>query len=344
MLVKLDLDRFQTVHTRTAEHLDQHDELNERLRLVFSALRELPDLMPQTVQKAFSGHTFPLLQAEDELRSCIALAHIGFYQYAIAGLRWVLELGVLSVYWDRADNAEREIQKWLASAANTPPKRGILIGLMEIPNVARYCEQTKLREDFDTLYGELSNYQHIKGVRYSSHHHTPGTSVQFNADALEAWIELAFRVVCIVTTVHLLKYPVGLQDTPVDQKFGINPPMGGFLNPWQADELRSLFEAEELAKLQAISDGDPDAQALAQAFQGRPDITEDQLEEQFLRADQRLIELQGFRAWLRTELQGHSSDHSDGESERNFQMRVDKLEAWAVERGWIEYGRRGPSR
>ena len=289
MLTRLDLDGFRTIRVRTAEHLDHHDELNQRLQVTFSAFRELQDLIPQTLQKAFSGHTFPFSQAEDELRNCVALAHIGFYQHAIAGLRWVLELGLLSIYWDRTDNAEHEIQEWLASEANTPSKRNIVAGLLEIPNVVRHCEQSTLRQDLEAAYGELSNYQHVKGVRYSSRHHTPGTSVQFNAGAFERWVELAFTVVRLVTTVHLLKYPVALQDTPVDQKFGINGPMGGFLNPWQADQLRSLFEADDLAMLQAISDADPEARPRAEEFRHRPDITQEQLEQQFFGEDQFLI-------------------------------------------------------
>ncbi len=311
---------------------------------MFRAFRELQDLIPQTLQKAFSGHTFPLLQAQDELRNCVALAHIGFYQHAIVGLRWVLELGVLSVYWDRTNTAERDIQEWLASDADTPFKRHIVDGLMGIPNVARYCEQSSFRVDLETLYGELSNYQHVKGMRYSSHHHTPlGSSVRFSEDAFERWIELAFEVVRLVTTVHLLKYPVALQDMPVDQKFGLNGPMGGFLNPCQANELRSLFEAEELTELQEISDGDPEARALAEEFQRRPDITEEQLQQQFLRDDQFWIEQQGFRSWLREELKLHPAKDSDAETDPDFLSRVAELKAWASERGWLEHGRRGPT-
>ena len=310
---------------------------------MFRAFRELPDLIPETLQKAFSGHTFPLLQAEDELLNCLALAYIGFYQHAIAGLRWVLELGVLSVYWDRTDTAERDIQEWLASRARTPFKRRIVDGLMGIPNVARYCEQSTLREDLATLYGELSDYQHVKGLRYSSHQHTPiGSSVHFNEDAFRQWLELAYQVVRLVTTVHLLKYPVALQDTPVDQKFGLNGPMGGFLNPWQADELRSLFDTEELEKLQEISDLDPEASALAEEFRRRPNITEEQLQQQFLRDDQFWIEQQGFRSWLREELRLHGAKGPDAETDADFRSRVAELKAWASERGWLEHGRHGP--
>ena len=244
---------------------------------------------------------------------------------------------------DRADNAEREIQEWLASKASTPSKRDIGTGLLEIPNVARYCKRSTLREDFEALYGELSNYQHVRGVRYSSHHHTPGSSIHFNDEAFEEWLELAFRVVRLVATVHLLKYPVGLQDTPVGQKFGINGPSGGFLDLWQAHELRSLFDAEELAELQDISDGDPEARALAEEFQRRPDITEEQLQQQFLHWDQFSIEQQGFRSWLQDEIRDHRIKDCDPKTDPDFQSRVAELRAWAAERGWIEHGRRGPT-
>ena len=238
------------------------------------------DLIPQTLQKAFSGHFFPYAQAEHELQDCIALAHIGFYHHAIAALRWVLELGMLSVYGDRSDDAELVIQEWLRSEDKTPFRRSIEAGLKEIPNVARYCERSTFLDDFNRVYEEISKYQHVRGVRYSSQHLSHGNVIQFNAKAFERWAELALDVVRLVAAAHLLKYPVGLQHTPVEEKFGFNGPMGGFLNPYQADQLRSIFDAGDLATLQAISDADPDARALAEEFARRPDITRRELEQQ----------------------------------------------------------------
>ena len=351
MLVKANLDNLAGVRKKTTEYLDRHGALKRRLDNLYWAFRELGDLIPQTLSKAFSGHFFPYSQAEDELQSCAALAHLGFYQHAIAGLRWVLELGMLSVYWDRADNAERVIKEWLRSRDKTPFRRQILNGLKEIPNVTRYCEQSTFIDDFQRVYEELSNYQHVRGLRYSSRHLSRGNVIQFNAEPLERWAELASEVVRLVTAAHLLKYPVGLQYTPVEQKFGfLDGPMGGFLNPWQVDRLRSLFVADEIATLQAISDADPDARALAEEFANMPDITEEELAGQVVRADQSAIENQGFQSWyegelrVRRQLAIHGVTTDEHEDDQEFQSRVTHLRTWAAQRGWLEYGRHGPPR
>ena len=351
MLVRANLDDLAKTQGETEKYLDRHDVLKRRLDNLHWAFQDLCDLVPQPWGKLFSGHIFPVTQARDELRNCAALAHIGFYQHAIAGLRWVLELGMLSVYWDRADDAERVIQEWLRSRAKTPFRRHVLKGLKGIPNVARYCERSAFIDEFERVYEELSKYQHVRGVRYSSRHLSHGNVIRFQAVAFERWAALTSEVVPLVTTAHLLKYPVGLQYTPVEQKFGfLDGPMGGFLNPWQVDRLRSLFDADEIATLQAVSDADPDARALAEEFANMPDITEEELAGQVVRADQSAIENQGFQSWyegelrVRRQLAIHGVTTDKHEDDQEFQSRVTHLRTWAAERGWLEFGRHGPPR
>ena len=342
MLAKADLDRLARLHKETGEYLDRHDAVRQLLDNLSWAFRTLCDLVPQTREKLFSGHFFPITQAEDELQNCGALAHIGFYQHAIAGLRWVLELGMLSVYWDRADDAEQIIQEWLRSKSKTPFQQQIRNGLQEIPNIALYCEQSGFLQDFEETYLELSKYQHTKGVRYSSRHLSGGSVIRFNEVALVLWAVLAFKVVRLVTVVHLLKYPVGLQETLIDQKFGLNPLMGGFLNPWQADRLRSLFGSDDLATLQAISDADPEGRKLAEQIASMPDITTEQREQQELRWAQDVIENQGFESWFELAQKFNELTGADREAHQGFREVTEELRVWATKRGLLERGRHWP--
>ena len=340
MPMKANLDHLARAQRQTEEYLDRDGILKQRLDDVYWAFQDLCDLIPQHWGKLFSGHFFPLAQAMDELRNCGALAHVGFYHHAIAGLRWVLELGMLSVYWDRADTAERLVQKWLRSIEKTPFRKNVLQGLEEIPNVARYCKQSTYIADFNRVYKELSNYQHVRGVRYSSRHLSHGNVTRFQVIAFEKWADLTFQVVRLVTTVHLLKYPVGLQETWIDQKFGLNPPMGGFLNPWQVDRLRSLFGSDDLAMLQAISDTDPEARKLAEEIAAMPDLTTEQRELQELRWAKDVIENQGFESWFQMCLRFDELSGADP----GFREIAEGLKAWAAERGLLEHGRHGPPR
>ena len=280
----------------------------------------------------------------DEYRSCSALAYLGFYHHAIAGLRWVLELGMLSVYWDRADSAEQLVQEWLRSKGKTPFRSQVEEGLKEIPNVARYCEQSTFIDDFKQAYEELNKYQHVRGVRYSSRHLSHGNVIRFQGIAFEKWAKLAFEVVRLITTVHLLKYPVGLQETAIDRKFGLNPPMGGLLNPWQTDRLRSLFSSDDLGTLQTISDNDPEARKLAEEIAAMPDLTTEQRELQELQWAKRVIENQGFESWFQMCLRFDELAGADPEPHRGLREMAEGLGAWAAERGLLEHGRQGPLR
>ncbi|MYA10035.1 MAG: hypothetical protein F4Z32_01025 [Gemmatimonadetes bacterium] len=198
--------------------------------------------------------------------------------------------------------------------------------------------------EFQWVYEELSKYQHVRGVRYSSRHLSHGNVIRFQVIAFVKWANLAFQVVRLVTTVHLLKYPVGLQETRIDEKFGLNPPMGGFLNPWQADRLRSLFGSDDLAMLQKISDADPQARKLAEEIAAMPDLTTEQRELQELQWAKDVIEDQGFESWCQMCLSFDESAGADPESHRRFRKTAEELRTWAAERGLLEHGRHGPPR
>lgn len=329
------------VTAATSEYLESHGDLKQRLGDLSRAFHELADLIPHTLENVGSGHFFPFTEAEAELRASTALARMGYYRHGITALRWVLELGLLSVYWDRADQAQFHIRKWLESKDRTPSTKQILKGLQEVSNIATYSRRSAFHQEVNKLYGKLSDYIHTRGMLYSSFELNRGNTISFNPGAFEIWAELALSMGRLVTAVHLLKYPVGLQHTPISQKFGLNVPMG-FLDPWQADALRCLFEPEDLALLQEISDADSDAIALAEEIVRRPEVTQEEMERQSLEEGRFTIRAQGFRSWLKMEqddLKGHSAD---SDVVRRSRKRVDQLKAWATEKGWLEHGFRGP--
>jgi hypothetical protein len=94
------------------EDSPEYAHIIEKYVLVF---HHLFDIIPETVDKFWSGHIFPYAEAEYELHSSIYFATRGFYKHALNSLRSVLELGLLSVYWDIEDKSHIEIQDWLQS-------------------------------------------------------------------------------------------------------------------------------------------------------------------------------------------------------------------------------------
>src|SRR2546421_3533237 len=100
----------------------EYAQIIENYVLVFHCIF---DLIPATVDNFWSGNLFPYTEAEYELHSSIYFATRGFYKHALNSLRSVLELGLLSVYWDIEDKSHIEIQEWLHSKEDTPFRKKV---------------------------------------------------------------------------------------------------------------------------------------------------------------------------------------------------------------------------
>jgi hypothetical protein len=119
-------------------HLEAHPEQAKAIEDASDVVRALDVLIPATRDNLFSGNLVPIFEAERELQTSTTLARLGFYKQALSGLRSVLELGLLSVYWDANDMSHIDIQEWLAGRELTPQTYNIEKRLQEIPAVRVY--------------------------------------------------------------------------------------------------------------------------------------------------------------------------------------------------------------
>lgn len=264
------------------------------------------ELVPQTVDKALSGHGFPAAEAQYEAGSSIELAKLGFYKHALMALRNALELSLLSVYWDIDGRSHILIQDWVRSKQDTPFKKTILVKINTHPNVIKLLEKYDIHSEVDRIYKELSNFSHTKGGRYSSSRLNASNVNTFRENSLVHCLNLMEQVTTIAAAYHLLLYPVGMQYTPVEEKFGLNGPMGGFLEPGQMEALKIFLgrEPELLQALIEISDSDKQAVELAEWITAQPDVTSEEFDTQAREFDQLTIEVggpNGFQHWLKNE-------------------------------------------
>jgi hypothetical protein len=321
-----------------AEHNDDavSFQLSAEIELSLRVYKSLPDLLPQLVEQFTSGHVFPIYEGEYELESSISLTKFGFYKHALGALRNVLELGWLSVYWDLAGRSHIEIQGWLHSIEDTPFRKRVFAALKREPNIKAFDDAHKFLEGVEKLYYSLCDFAHTKGRRFSIRALSRSNVNTFNEASLRYWLKLLRQVVKTVVIFHILKYPIALRYTPLDDKFGFNPPMGGFFRPYQADECRKLFFPEELRTLQSISDADPGAVSIAEWVNSQPDITREEMEDQLERDDQFWISSSGFERWLETEESTlrFLKEHSPAEYEKRLQ-KIDRLREWARSNGHL---------
>lgn len=298
--------------------------------------RSLLDLVPETVENFWSGHVFPLTEAEYELESSVQLCKLGFYKQAMASLRTMLELGILSVYWDIEDRSHIDIQNWLRSVEATPFKKEIFNKLKRNINIRKFDEETGFFNQINSLYKELSDYTHTKGAHYSSRKLNPVSNIsKFNNKTFLEWLSVTKNVIRTIVALHLLKYSVALQYTPMDEKFGLNGPMGGFLNPFQADRIRGVFDKDTLAVLQKISDDDPEAISLAEWVNSKADIKDEEFKQQIEEHDRAMIKGGGFARWLKNEKTLYNYLKKDSVEYREKQEYIKKMKLWAEDKKLI---------
>ena len=320
----------------TAAYLREHPELLARLGQIVTAYRNINGLIPQTDSKLFSGHSFPYFESYKELENSIHLAFLGFYKSALNSLRSCLELGLLCVYYDKNDDSERVIGEWLSSREPTPMKKKILTRLSKIDNISALNFKLPILEFVADLYDKLSGFVHTRGFAYSAESLNSSSGHAFNANSFQGWIDAACITVQDLVILFLCKYPIGLFYIPLWDKFGLNPPIGGLLEPVEAETLKQVVGGPALSVLTPICQNDASAIAMAEYITALPDLREDQHEQQAMESDQEEIRRWGFQSWY--DHSAIASAINDTELGEYHTLRLRKLENWARENGFFDKG------
>ena len=316
------------------KYIEDNSEVKSKVDEYNWIFRSLFDLLPETIENFWSGHVFPIAEAEYELECSIVLCKLGFYKHAIVSLRNVLELGLLSVYWDIDNQSHIDIQNWFKSIESTPFRRQVFNRLAKNSNIKTFDDKHDIFKKTSELYTKLSNFSHTRVFGYSSRklnkHHSNVNS--FNEVALNKWLELTREVTEIVTIFHILKYPVALQNTPIWDKLGINIPAGGFLQPSQTERIKKLISGLTLKDLQKISDNDPDATAMAKWVNDQPDLTEEEFLSQIETSDKNDIKREGYNHWIKQQRKLYNFIKTRNPDEYSQKLEYfQKLKLWAKE-------------
>ncbi len=253
------------------------------LRNGFDAYFEIGNLIPLTVEKFGSGHKFPWSESHYELQSSLRLCLAGYYRHSLFALRSVLELGTLGVFFDLDDKAEENIKAWMRATEPTPWFKASLRKLFEVGHFYRFDTGRQLRTSIEHCYDRLSNYVHTRGFRHSSSG-LAGAHVYINVfreKSIQTYVLMAREVIEIVVTLMLLKYPIGMQALPLDEKFGLDAPVtGGYFDAVKRTVVTHVLDPETASALQEISDSDASVASTVAWFKAMPDVTDEQLEAQ----------------------------------------------------------------
>jgi len=285
LLIINDHKKIDEVYKKSEEYLKNHDRLRDKIATHLWAYNEAGVLVPQTVESFWSGHFFPFSESYYELENSFELCKQGFYRYSFFALRCVLELVVIGLYFDKDDQAHIDVQKWLQSKEPTPYFKPILKRLFQLEHFGQFNERHNLQTEISDIYSLQNNYVHTRGYRYSTSGQSISNFNQFNEKSFLRYIQCMEKTVRSSIVMMFLKYPIGMQNLPIWEKFGFDIPMGGLLDESSQEAIFVVLDEGTKAILQKISDNDPTVQAIVEGITNIPDLTEEQLKQQSAEQD-----------------------------------------------------------
>ncbi len=297
-------------------------------------------IIPQNFENLWSGHYFPFVDSWEELQVSFNQICFGLYKQAFVSLRSGLELGILSVYFNINDDGHNAVKEWLLAKdkkeADTPNAKNIWKILLQNKNIKTFNE----KHDIETVHknlGYLHNYVHTKGAKHSNRMGLlKNNSQTFEAELISKWLDSYADIISLISTLHLLKYPISVIRFDYSKKFGIDIPSFGNLEEYNIDKIATILPDKYLNDIESIAQTDIATQEIIKEIASFPDKTEEQIEEQIINLEKIFIKNgDGFTKWLENQ---ENFFKSLGHEEFNDKMRnrITLLREWAEENNFME--------
>jgi hypothetical protein len=247
----------------------------ERIR--FFSTQVLANCFPLDFRSLRKVGLFPIVEAELELEYSLFFAKAGVYKLAYMCLRNFMELSLVCFHYLLTT---RRAIDWVQGQAPTPFKRQILSVLFESEDFRHFDRHINIRDRIDNYYNTLSDICHTRGQPCSHMTLSKANYPRLVEETLHTYISRCKDVIDIVITCFVAVNPIILFPLPIDEKFGINGPLSGFLQEYQTEALRKLLKPDSLKVLLKYFESDPGVNSLRQYFADLPDITEEEFRKQ----------------------------------------------------------------
>lgn len=325
---------------RSLEFLKQNPELNGDFENLTYAFRDMLELIPFEISDLSSGRNFPFFESDYEINAAYALALRGYYRIAFSTLRNVLELTLISIYYDLNDNASSDIENWVKSKENTPFFSPLIKKIFSHPHFENFQD---IKSDVQNIYWELSNYNHTKGVKYSNR--KLGSQqiighISYNENSLKKFFVITEEVIGLSLIMASIKYPISFLEVPLFQKYGFNRPMGYFLDSDQSNRWKTIFGEPITSRLVDFARQNKKALEMQKHVLDLPDITDSQIEDQYFNMHKDTIKVKGFLAWEKDFGKTFITISQDDGPEAISKKEARKLryESWAKEHQCYDRG------
>lgn len=333
-------DKSIEVYKETEKYFETNPEIKKRIEELGWIYHTVGMIIPHNFENFWSGHFFPFIESWEELQVSFNQICFGLYKQAFVSLRSGLELGMLSVYFNINDDGHNAVKEWLNAKdnkeANTPRAETIWKILLSNNNIKIFNDKHNLRQTFDNL-GYLHNYVHTKGAKHSNRMGVLKSNFQtFESKLISKWLESYADIISLVSTLHLLKYPISVVKFDYRKKFGIDIPSFGGLEEYNIDKIASILPEKYLEDIEIIANEDPTTQETIKEISAFPDMTEEQVEEQIINLEKMSIENgEGFTKWLENQDKFLKS-FGQNEFDEKMKTRIELLRKWATENDFLE--------
>jgi hypothetical protein len=333
-------DKSIEVYKETEKYFDANPEIKKRVEDLGWIYHTVGMIIPQNFENLWSGHYFPFIDSWEELQVSFNQICFGLYKQAFVSLRSGLELGMLSVYFNINDDGHNAVKEWLAAKdkkeADTPYAKTIWKILLQNNNIKTFNE----KHDIETVHknlGYLHNYVHTKGAKHSNRMGLLKSNSQtFEAKLISKWLDTYADIISLISTLHLLKYPISVIRFDYSKKFGIDIPSFGNLEEYNIDKIATILPDNYLKDIEAIAQADSATQETIKEVSLFPDMTEEQIEEQIINLEKMSIENgEGFTKWLENQ-EKFLKSFGQHEFEEKMKNRITLLREWAEENNFME--------
>jgi hypothetical protein len=281
----MQIANFPTQQSRaykeTIEFVESNSEIAKRLSnsmlVGYQILFETP---PSDLESVLKVGFHPFSEATTDI--CYAVFHAvsGSYKSAYHHLRSFFELYLIGNFFLSPNSPRGEALEWLVGEKDTPFMSRLLDRLFKEPNFAAADRLFGFKKEISKVYGRLSSIVHNKGIPVAHQALNLSNYPRFNINAFKGFLDELHDAIGIEAAAMALRSPIILYGLPMMQKFGLNPPLCGFLEEWESTLLREFIRPDWLPFLDEIAVNDVRAQAEREFVLSRDDISSEEYEQQ----------------------------------------------------------------
>lgn len=223
----------------------------------------------------------PFNEAATEADLAVFFIQRGMYKSFYHHLRSFFELYLLATYFLAPQRRISEAHAWLDGKDKTPFMTRMLTALFaEEEQFCRAQHVLQLKDMLQKTYGQFCDIVHNRGEKCGHVTLAKANFPRFLPETFEIGMEDFRNCIELVCITFALRCPLILVGFPMLEKFGVNPPLSGFLDEMEAAAIRKYISPEGLTFLDDFIKKDEWVISATNWVRSKPDMSQEQIAEQ----------------------------------------------------------------